>query len=498
MVEVSIVCLIYKSKKLAEAVYDSLYKYTPKLKNGEAELLFVANDPTTELVKFLDTQGYPYIINTNEYLSEEALFELGYGAPEYMRRVYQGYNRGILHAKGQKVVLINSDNFFSEDWLENLLKYSDYKKVVCSTLVEPGHDEFGVFPCAVHNDLGRTLENYKEREFQKFASRISKTGYTSGGAYMPCLIYKDIAVMAGLYPGGNIAGKSFSEVATYGDEKFYENLSGFGVEHITAKDSIVYHLKEGEKSEDSDDTTVIDAKKYRYIGLSDRYKVRPNNLINYIKPEADHLDTMDQLGKKYTAIIMHFWSPEELQTQINQITSQSCSNTEIVVVYSDDQLIKEKNKDINYIYATNEMKYAVVFDLINKMYGEYLITTNPRGSYPDDLFEKAIEKDTIYYVGDQLGENRLIDSIGNFVIPKDLLLKNIDKFIIPILSNGDLKINLSKQKVVTIRPCRALADEIDKHIPNYKKTLPYKITRKLYKEGPRAFVGAVRYQIKRK
>src|ERR1035437_2120346 len=144
MVEITIVCLIYKSKRLAEALYESVVKYTPMLASGQAEFLFVANDPTDEVMEFLKSKDIPHCLNMNEHLSDEELFSMGIGAPEYMRRVYQGYNLGILKAKGQKVVLINSDNFFSRDWLENLLKYSDYQKVVCSTLVEPGQGKIGV------------------------------------------------------------------------------------------------------------------------------------------------------------------------------------------------------------------------------------------------------------------------------------------------------------------------------------------------------------------
>jgi hypothetical protein len=499
MVEVTIVCLIYKSKKLAKAIYDSLYKYTPKLRNGEAELLFVANDPTIELVKFLDSQGYPYIINANKHLSEKELFEIGCGKPEYMRRVYQGYNQGILHAKGQKVLLINSDNFFSEDWLENLLKYSDYKKVVCSTLVEPGHDKFGVYPCAVHKNFGRTIEEYKEKEFQKFVAKISKTGYTSGGAYMPCLLYKDIAVMAGLYPQGNIAGKKFDDITCYGDEYFYQKLKSFGVEHITAKDSVVYHLKEGEKSEDSEDTTIVDDAKYQYFSIIDKYKVKPTNLLNYIKPEAGHLEIMETLGRKFTAIIMHFWSLEELQSQIDQVASQVVKNIEIIVIYSDKELVKDKHENVKYIHATNEMRYAVIYDLLHKMYGEYLVILNPRGVYTSDLFEKIVDKNAIYHISNEVDNNEeLIDSVGNFVIAKNILLNDINTFMGSILSNGDLKLNLKKQKVIKIPLVRAVADIEEQYIPGYKKSIPYKTLRKIYREGLRSTAGAVLYQIRRK
>ena len=77
---------------------------------------------------------------------------------------------------------------------------------------------------------------------------------------MPCLLYRDVAVLAGLYPEGNIAGATFdiTDIKRFGDEFFYDKLLSFGVEHITAKDSIVYHLKEGEKSEKNNMELFVD------------------------------------------------------------------------------------------------------------------------------------------------------------------------------------------------------------------------------------------------
>jgi hypothetical protein len=500
MVEITIISLIYKSKKLAKAIHDSLYKYTPMLVDGRAELLFVANDPTIEVVEFLKSQSYSYVINSNEYLTDEELFKLGYGKPEYMRRVYQGYNLGIMRARGQRIVLINSDNFFSNDWLENLIKYSDYKKVVCSTLIEPGHDKFGVFPCAIQKNFGKTVETYKEKEFQEYASKMRKTGYTSGGAYMPCLLYKDIAIMAGLYPGGNIAGESFDKVIRYGDEFFYDKLKKFGVEHITSKDSIVYHLKEGEKSEESENTTIVKGVKYRHPGLADKHKVTPTNLINYIQPEIGHLEIIDTLGKKFTAIIMHFSSAEELRLQIDQMANQATKNIEIVVVYSDKDLVKNRLKNVKYIYVTDAKKYTVFYDLLHKAYGEYLVVTNPQGVYEGNLFEKIIEKDAIYHIGNGGTEenNSLIDSIGNYVIPKNILLSNIATFLGPILGNGNLEVNFNRQKVVTIPFVQVRVEANEHYIPKYKKSLPYKAMRKIYREGPRSATKAVLYRAKRR
>src|SRR5574344_1679182 len=202
MVDISIVCLIYKSTKLADMVYESIMKYTPLIREGKAEFFFVANDPSSDIINHLNKKKYPYFITHNEILNEEEMIKLGFGKPEYIRRVYQGYNYGILKAKGKKIVLINSDNFFSQDWLENLLKYSEYKNIVCSTLVEPGNYKYSVFPGAIFKNFGKTSDSYDEKKFQKYANEIRKTGLKSGGAYMPCIFNKEIAILAGLYPEG--------------------------------------------------------------------------------------------------------------------------------------------------------------------------------------------------------------------------------------------------------------------------------------------------------
>lgn len=252
VVKVSIICLIYKSTQLADWVAESLLKYTPMLQTGEAEFFFVANDPSNNVIQHLLNKQYPFIINHNKVLSEEELFAQGYGVPEYMNRVYKGYNQGILHAKGERIVLINSDNYFSPDWLENLMKFSDIKKIISSKLVEPGHEKFHVFPAAIHKNFGRTVETFDESNFINFAMSTKKTGIEKGGAYMPCILYKEIAYYAGLYPEGNIADGHFDIIARYGDEFFYDKLEKMGVLHYTSLDSIVYHLKEGERDDASE------------------------------------------------------------------------------------------------------------------------------------------------------------------------------------------------------------------------------------------------------
>lgn len=486
---------------MAKAVYDSAYKYTPKLRNGEAEFFFVANDPTVEVVDYLKEQNYPFIINANDHLSDKQLFKLGYGKPEYMRRVYQGYNQGILHAKGQKIVLINSDNFFSQDWLENLLKYSDYKKVVTSTLLEPGHGDFGVFPGAIQKDFGSTLETYKEERFQDFAAKISKTGYTSGGAYMPCLLYKDITILAGLYPEGNVAGETFDDIKRYGDEYFYDRLKSFGIEHITAKDSIVYHLKEGERSEDLENTDIVNDIKYKRISLGNRHEVKSNNLISYIKPEFNHQEILDALGHKFTVVILHFNNNDELHSQIKKIHNLTNKNIEIVVLYdnANKNFIGHKDEGVKYVYAGKDTKDVALYKLLHNIYGEYLVVSGIKCAYDDSQFEKVIKKDVLYYIGNKEASHGLIiDSIGNFVIPKSMLLSDIGSFLGLFMSADDIEISLEKCVVINADIIEQVISQRQDSSKSFaiRSALPYRIARKLYHEGPKGIAKAIISRIK--
>jgi glycosyltransferase involved in cell wall biosynthesis len=249
MVTISIASLIYKSKKYADWVHDSIHEFTPQLKRGEAEFFFVANDPTEELLAHLQQKGYKHYVNRNPVRTEEELFKTGYGAPLHIHRVYRGYNKAIESAEGEIVVLVNSDNYFSPDWLENLLKYVSAKTIVCSKLVERMHPEHSIFPGAYRGEFGSHPDTFNKDAFLKFCERVKITGLQLGGSYMPCAFHKRLAIQVGLYPEGNLAGASFRDVVATGDEIFFRKLSKAGLRHVTAMDSIVYHTKEGEMDE---------------------------------------------------------------------------------------------------------------------------------------------------------------------------------------------------------------------------------------------------------
>jgi len=253
--KVSIICLVYKSPKLFEFMYKSLIDHTPMMQTGEAELVLVANDPSKELLNYLDEKKINYILNVNKIYSQEEFFEQGYSKPEYISRVYRGYNNGIFNAKGDLIVLINSDHFFSDDWLENLIKFHTFDSVVSSQLIEPPSSLN--FPSAIIKDLGSDVDSFNYEGFRDFSSKVKLTGIYSGGAYMPCLMSKDIAILNGYYPEGNLNnGNSYEITLRTGDEFFFDKLASNGILHFTSQDSIVYHLKEGELRDESPFTMI--------------------------------------------------------------------------------------------------------------------------------------------------------------------------------------------------------------------------------------------------
>jgi len=249
--KISIASLIYKSTVFADAVYNSLYEHTPLLQNNDTEFFFIANDATDKVLNHLKEKNYKHYIHTNEKKTNEELFAMGIGWPNYLHGVYCAWNKAIELSQGEIVVLVNSDMMFSDNWLENLLKHLDKTKFVCSQLVERIHPRHGIaFPGCIVKNFGASPASFNKAGFEEFAkSNILLNQIKGGGAYMPCAIYKDIMLKVGMYPEGNLAGNTFEEVIDYGDVYTGKKLEEIGVSHITALDSLVYHFKEGEMDE---------------------------------------------------------------------------------------------------------------------------------------------------------------------------------------------------------------------------------------------------------
>jgi len=242
-VKVSIICLIYQDVNWLDFLYEQVLKYT-ELK--DCEFYFIANQPTEDVINYLSENYIPhYIFEPEEVHKNE----------HYINNVYRAYNYGVSKAKGDYVVLINSDMAFTEGWLDNLIKHHDGTNCISSRLVESGRLRTGKY--GIEKNFGYTYADYKEDDFQQFSELIKLENIKDGGLYMPLFVRKDHFDMVGGYPAGNITKDSdvFNpEIAVVGaplisgDTAFILKLSSFGIKHSTAFDSVVYHFQEGEKS----------------------------------------------------------------------------------------------------------------------------------------------------------------------------------------------------------------------------------------------------------
>ena len=229
--KISVVCLIYKSINYADFVLNSFKKHT-EVKGRNIEFIFVANDPTKDLVNYFNEKNIPYLLFRNKDPQEY-----------YLNRVYRAWNFGGSTVDGDIIIFVNSDMAFSDNWLDNLIKNLTENRIITSRLVESGKMKSGKH--GIENNFGRTFSEFTDEEFQKFAKKISSSEIKEGGLFMPCAIYKDLFVESGGYPIGNRKEKNGK--ITPGDKiLFYETLLPMGIKHYTAFDSIVYHIQEGE------------------------------------------------------------------------------------------------------------------------------------------------------------------------------------------------------------------------------------------------------------
>jgi len=223
-----VVCLIYKSTKYLHFVESSFKKHT-----RDAKLLFVANDATEEVLRYLSQNNIPHLTFRNPDPNEY-----------YINRVYRAWNYGGFNAPGDILIFVNSDMAFSSNWCENLLKHLRKDRVIASRLIESGKLRSGKY--GIEKDFGRTCLEFKEQEFEAYTDKVRENKLMKGGLFMPYAIYKGTFVKSGGYPEGNRTEANGR--ITSGDHIFfYETLASQGVKHYTSFDSIVYHIQEGEK-----------------------------------------------------------------------------------------------------------------------------------------------------------------------------------------------------------------------------------------------------------
>ncbi len=228
--KVTVICLIYKSTGYADFVYKSFIKHTK-----DAEFLFVANDATEKVKEYLKSNNLPHVIFDNEDPTEH-----------YLKRVYRAYNYGVSIARGDVVVLVNSDMAFSDGWLDSLVKNLDRNRIVCSRFVESGKLLGGRL--AIVKNFGMSYKDFNDEAFQNYIKNKRRPELHYGGQFMPCAIYKDVFMQSGGYPIGN--RKEDDGTETPGDIiYFYEVLKPMGIIQYTDFNSIIYHIQEGELDE---------------------------------------------------------------------------------------------------------------------------------------------------------------------------------------------------------------------------------------------------------
>jgi hypothetical protein len=212
---------------------------------SDKEFFFVANDATEEVLNYLHDNDIPHY-ELNNTAEQQADW--------YVNNVYRAYNFAATKARGDILVMINSDMAFSLGWLDNLWKSYDGSNCVCSRLVESGKFPSGLY--GIEKNLGRNYNSYQEDLFQNFARFIAIPRVENGGLFMPLLIRKQHFEMVGGYPEGQVVIGSdiynpviakWGEACISGDTVIMQKLNDHGIVHQTDFNSIVYHFQWGEK-----------------------------------------------------------------------------------------------------------------------------------------------------------------------------------------------------------------------------------------------------------
>lgn len=249
MIDVTIICLIYRSTKYLQFVYDQVHKYTDMTKH---KLIFITNDATQEVLDYLVDHNMDHYIFNNTLENIEA-----HGTTEYyVNNVYRAYNYGAQIADTNCILFINSDMAFSPYWLENMVDKMESGMCITSRLVESGRYPSGEY--AISMPFGMSTDTYEEDKFIEYCKTIEEDSLTEGGLYMPLLIYKKDFMKVGMYPEGNITpdssifepviAKIYTDCIT-GDKVLMMKLKEFGIVHYTSFNSTVYHFQNGEKME---------------------------------------------------------------------------------------------------------------------------------------------------------------------------------------------------------------------------------------------------------
>ena len=245
---VEVISLVFKSVKYLHFIANQLKSDLCEVDGWDVGVRLIANDATPEVLEELKNINIPYTIYNHK---NPDVF--------YLNRVYAAYNYGVTSSNYDNVVLVNSDNGFSKGWLKNLLKHHDGVNIPCSRLIESGKMPSGVHGVNLgNNHLGRCPDSFDRKSWDSWAENNNRDEIRPHGLYMPCLFEKQTLIDTGLYPLGNIFLEENKLVCGYpndrpvwkaGDDYYFHDIleQKYNMKHITAFDSLVYHIVEGEK-----------------------------------------------------------------------------------------------------------------------------------------------------------------------------------------------------------------------------------------------------------
>jgi hypothetical protein len=245
---VTLISLIYEGVDWLEFAYGELLNLQQELQDGIAEILFCANDPSEEVVNFLQSNSIPHIIFRNENPKEH-----------YLSRVYRAYNHAVTVASGEYCLLVNSDMAYSQGFLTRMLDQRSAKALVVGQLVESGTLKPG--PQAIEKNFGRNLCEFDRERFIKFASRIKGPETKLGGLFMPLMVKRETFLNLGAFPEGNLVPNSLADYlqgadpiiarpgqqCISGDAALFKKAENGGIKHLTITHAVAYHFQEGEK-----------------------------------------------------------------------------------------------------------------------------------------------------------------------------------------------------------------------------------------------------------
>ena len=222
MQPVTVATLVYKSPVWLSFCLEGLVYAKNRV---PSRVLVVGNDATEEV----KATGRLDLDFRNEDPSEY-----------YINRVYRAWCAAVEAAETDLVVLVNSDHYPTDGWLDALVEAKEAEPMSVPTSLQV---ESGRIPSAMPEyarNFGTSPETFDVEGFKRYADTIRKPGVTEPGRlFMPCLFERDTFLRLGGYPHGNPTG-------TTGDKAFFARLAESGYRHVTAMGSVVAHIQEGE------------------------------------------------------------------------------------------------------------------------------------------------------------------------------------------------------------------------------------------------------------